>query len=112
MLCKKCGHQVADGMRFCNKCGMSLANKPNPPVPSKTENKWLSYLPFILAVVGLFFLWEIDWIIGLLMNGVGIFIAFTNNKKEKSTLHIAGIVATAICTFISIILILEYIDYL
>lgn len=38
MNCPKCGSEQADGARFCNQCGGSLARTPDaPPVPPLSE---------------------------------------------------------------------------
>ena len=59
-LCVNCGAQIADGSKFCNKCGKSQIEKPAPvpepppqPVPEKPDKQYekaktMIKIPFIV----------------------------------------------------------------
>lgn len=38
MFCKKCGQQLADGMKFCTKCGTPTGVAQNPAAPQRPVN--------------------------------------------------------------------------
>ena len=63
MLCIKCGNQLADNAKFCNKCGQSVAGQPitEQLLTSKQNNKikiaLIIAIPVILIIgVGIFWL--------------------------------------------------------
>lgn len=56
MYCPKCGSEVSEGLRFCNRCGASLATERQAPPRLLTFILILSLAVVVVTIVGLLFM--------------------------------------------------------
>lgn len=56
MFCPKCGSQVSEGLRFCNRCGASLATERSAPPKLLAIIIVLSLAVAVVTTVGLLFI--------------------------------------------------------
>ena len=56
MFCSACGSEVAEGLRFCNRCGASLGGKPQAPPRLLALIVILSFAVAVVTVAGLLFM--------------------------------------------------------
>lgn len=51
MYCPTCGNQVAEGLKYCNRCGESLAGGPESPAAGLTGPAWAFSLAISLITL-------------------------------------------------------------
>src|SRR6187402_3488894 len=56
MFCSACGSEVAEGLRFCNRCGANLAAERQVPPRLLVIITILSLVVAVVTIVGLLFL--------------------------------------------------------
>ena len=52
MYCPSCGNTVAEGLKYCNRCGASLAAGPDAPAGALTGPAWAISLAMTLITLG------------------------------------------------------------
>lgn len=91
--CINCGKEFTNEYQFCSDCGGKLA-ETGPTVSTGKESSLSNWAGAVVALLGLFVLWEVNWIYGLVIVGVGVFSgAASKNAANKAIAFICGAVA-------------------
>ena len=104
MFCSNCGKDVANDMKFCDKCGNRLYNETESLEVNNTDGQMntkpklniMALVGFILGCVSLLInFWGIVGIIALVFSIVG-YAQISNNSEGGKGLAIGGIILGAI----------------
>lgn len=91
--CINCGKEFTDEHQFCSDCGGKLTEtRPTVSTGKEGQESFLSnWAGTILGLVGLFVMWEANWIYGLAIILVGVFAgAASKNAANKAIACICG----------------------
>lgn len=100
--CINCGKEFTDEYQFCSDCGGKLT-ETRPAVSTGKESLLSNWAGTILALLGLFIMWEVDWIYGIIFVGAGVFAGCASkNATNKVIACICGVVA-ALLLFIYVL---------
>lgn len=103
MICKKCGMELSEGIKYCPECGEPL----NPPINSEvssnnsnkddsTGNSAVGIIGSFLAIISIVFNSFMLLLVGVLLLFIGIFDSVINKKEGKwffIVLFICGVLA-------------------
>lgn len=91
--CINCGKEFTDEHQFCSDCGGKLT-ETRPTVSTGKESFLSNWAGTILALLGLFIMWEVDWTYGIVLAVVGVIAGSgSKNAANKAIAIICGVVA-------------------
>lgn len=100
--CINCGKEFTDEHQFCSDCGRQLT-ETRPTVSEGKESFLSNWVGTILALLGLFIMWEVNWIYGIALVVVGVLAgSASKNAANKAIACICGVVA-ALLLFIYVL---------
>lgn len=90
--CTHCNKEFDDSTMFCPHCGSQL-EVSKPTVISTNSNGFANWAGTILTILGLFLMWEVDWVWGAIIGAMGVISGIkSSNSVNKAISCMAGVV--------------------